>query len=356
MALILIADSSAQERQRLRKIIETQDHVVVEADSSAYCKEIAEYHHPQCVLLNHLLANTPELDLLQTLHTLEIATIIIADQTEVDNLPALTIRDQPILALHPEKAVLLQSLVMVLDRESETSTPQSQSIHSPPNGLDSSPPSLSPPAQIVPNQKSQDKVTALQQLLSIDKLQHLVTLGSDKVSESLTDLTGCSIQFQPSAIETMTAQSLQQLLQGHFGYEPICSTQLPFTGGLNGTAQLFFPQVSALSLTAMLTEENPGSPDFDTLKQEALTEVGNIVLNSVMGAMSNALAQSLTFSVPVYQEAPVADLTQSLASDFSAVILLAQTHFKIKELKVSGDIILFFKMQLFFDLANNTLA
>ncbi|MEO1349410.1 MAG: chemotaxis protein CheC, partial [Cyanobacteria bacterium J06635_15] len=84
-------------------------------------------------------------------------------------------------------------------------------------------------------------------------------------------------------------------------------------------------------------------------------EVGNIVLNSVMGAMSNALAQKLTFSVPIYQETSVEALTHSLGQDTSAAVILAQTHFKIEDLQISGDIILFFKMQLFFDLADSTL-
>ncbi len=52
MALVLLADPSSSERQRLRQIIESQDHVVVEADEGAYCLEIAEYHHPQCMVLN----------------------------------------------------------------------------------------------------------------------------------------------------------------------------------------------------------------------------------------------------------------------------------------------------------------
>ncbi|MEM9161853.1 MAG: response regulator [Cyanobacteria bacterium P01_F01_bin.4] len=350
MALILIADSSAQERQRLRKIVETQDHVVVEADSAAYCLEIAEYHHPQCVLLNLLISGEPDLDLLKSLQALAISTIVVIDAAQPDTRQhCLDLGVSYILFLHPNQDDLLNSLSGTLETEvTVQSQPISESLS--PDGVE---PQSQPFPQATPESS---KVQVLQQLLSIDKLQYLIGLGSDTASETLTDLTDCAIQFQSPTVETMTAKSLQQLLQGRFGPEPICAAQLPFTGGLNGTAQLFFPQASALSLTAMLTGESPDSPDFEVMKQEALTEVGNIVLNSVMGAISNALTQQLTFAVPIYQEAPVAELTQALDQDAGAVIILAQTHFNIEELQISGDIILFFKMQLFFDFADSTLT
>lgn len=335
MALILIADATAQERLRLRGIIETQDHVVVEADSSAYCLEIAEYHHPECVVLNLAMANGQVSDLVRSLQTLEVTILAITDPAQPNNhQQCLESGITHILPLNPPQDKLLTNLAKALN---ESDLPQQ--------------------ADNTPQAEATDKkVQVLQQLLSIDKLQHLIGLGSNTAASTLTELTGSTMHFQPPTVETMTAYSLQQLLKGRFGDEAICAAQLPFEGSLNGTSQLFFPQTSGASLTELLTGEPPDSEEFDTLKQEALTEVGNIVLNSVMGAMSNALEKQLTFSVPIYQEATVADLTQSLAQDSNAVIILTQTHFNIKDLQIDGDIILFFRMQLFFDLADSNLT
>ncbi|MEM9484796.1 MAG: response regulator [Cyanobacteria bacterium P01_F01_bin.116] len=347
MALILIADASAQERQRLRAIVETQDHVVVEADSAAYCLEIAEYHHPQCVLLNLNLSETEGGELFRSLQTLGINILAIAenDQSEVHQM-CLELGIAHILPLQPDQNKLLTSLAEALNGAALTQVPSPTQTEALNNYAQS-------PAQTAALDR---KAQVLQHLLSIDKLQYLIGLGSDTASGTLTDLTGSTIQFQSPTVETMTAQSLQQLLQGRFGNDPICAAQLPFTGSLNGTSQLFFPQASADSLTEMLTGEAPGSSEFDVLKEEALTEVGNIVLNSVMGAMSNALDQQLAFAVPIYQEATIEELTQALAQDINAVIILAQTHFNIEDLQISGDIILFFRMQLFFDLADSALS
>ncbi len=52
MGLILIADNSASERQRLRQIMESEDHVVVEADHGLYCLELIEVPRLDGALLN----------------------------------------------------------------------------------------------------------------------------------------------------------------------------------------------------------------------------------------------------------------------------------------------------------------
>ncbi len=129
--------------------------------------------------------------------------------------------------------------------------------------------------------------------------------------------------------------------------------QLPFSGGFSGTSQLFFLTDSADILTEALTGEEPGSADFDQAKAEMLTEIGNIVLNGIMGAMSNAMTKSLEFSVPNYIEDTIDNLLRTRSAsakprshslDDRATILFAQAGFAIEELQVTGDIILFFQV------------
>ena len=87
MGLILIADNSASERQRLRQIMESEDHVVVEADNSLYCLELIEVHRLDGALLNPFLSGTEqfELKLLQALQQRKIPAIALAEDN-IDNL------------------------------------------------------------------------------------------------------------------------------------------------------------------------------------------------------------------------------------------------------------------------------
>ena len=86
------------------------------------------------------------------------------------------------------------------------------------------------------------------------------------------------------------------------------------------------------------------SESLDEIRSGTLCEIGNIVLNGLMGSISNVLKMQLKYSVPTYLEGKIGNLTSArgnMSSDTK--ILLARTHFTIKELKIEGDIIVFFE-------------
>lgn len=330
MALILVADSSEVRRQTVRSLVEAQDHVVVEADSAVYCLEIAEYHHPQCIFVNPDLADADEVKLLPMLKTLDILTFAIVPSAASESSISVEI-----FQASQDNTELRQKMLAIFRPDLTLSPPLSEPDD----------PAAVPQKAAVPDH-------APSGLVSFDHLQTLTTLGIDQASETLNSLTDCPIDFQVATVETMTARSLSLLLKGRFGDATICAAQLPFHGGLSGTAQLFFPTVSGDLLTTALTGEEADSDDFTELKEEALTEVGNIVLNSVMGTMSNGLSKHLDFAVPEYAEDTIEQLTRSLADIPTSSILLAQTQFHIPDLNIQGDILLFFKMSLFFDITH----
>ena len=160
----------------------------------------------------------------------------------------------------------------------------------------------------------------------------------------MNELTNSPIQFQLPILETLTPQCLEKRLQEYFGDEPIFAAQLPFKGSFSGISQLFFLSDSSAALKEALTGETPDSPDFPLAKEEMLTEIGNIVLNGIMGTMSNAMTKSLEFSVPSYIEDSIDNLLVSHALNEHKTMLFAQAEFAIAELQVKGDIILFFRI------------
>ena len=326
MALILIADNSASERQRLRQIMEAGDHIVVEADNRPYCLEIIEVHRLDGALLNPFLSGTEEIEweLLQALQTREIPAIALAeDKREQVSRHCLEHGVFAVLGKYPSALELEQTVAAALSGK-----PLSQS------------PSQSATLQLSSAQKQED----VEIFSSLDTLKNLVGIGIEQAQVTLNELTDSPIQFQPPILETLTLQSLQEQLQELFGCESISVTQLPFSGGFSGTSQLFFLTDSADALTEAITGETPDSPDFDQAKAEMLTEIGNIVLNGIMGTMSNAMTKSLEFSVPSYIEDTIDNLLRAHYLDSQKTILFAQAGFAIEELNVTGDIILFFQV------------
>ena len=173
----------------------------------------------------------------------------------------------------------------------------------------------------------------------LDALQELLNIGVGRAAGSLNQMVEKPIRLHIPFIQLGTidelAPNVHQIQQS-----PLSSVQLPFQGTFSGSACLLFPTTSAAALVSALigTEEDPDT--MDSLQEATLTEIGNIVLNGVMGSLANILQNQITYSVPFYQETSLQTLLQPVPSDSSGLVLWAQTHFTIEEYAITGDIML----------------
>jgi len=187
------------------------------------------------------------------------------------------------------------------------------------------------------------KLTARQ----LDALQELVNIGIGQAAGILNDMIDSPIRLQIPYVQILTPHDVKEVLEEHLNGEQIAAVQLKFTGSFGGLAQLVFPTNSAAMLVTMLTGEEAGTHDLDSVKIGTLSEVGNIVINGVMGAISNLLQQRLNYSIPNYTEGTIATLLTSGGLGTDTVVLLAQTTFMIERLQIEGDIILIFNVSSF---------
>ncbi len=321
MALILIADRSPQQRTTLRNMVEELDHIVVEANEVNYTKDLIEVHPIDCALLEQKMAEESELQLFSLLEKLKIPAIAISD----DNIET----PQGVLGIIPHSPSpnqLAEFLAMILNQDT------SLNLNNTPN------------SSVLLSTQTSSYNESWQSIFSIQTLQNLLAIAIDKAGVTLNEMTDFPIIFQNTKVEATSYEKLHQELTKILGKEKICVTQLPFFGGFSGTSQLFFLTESAKILTEFLTGEEPGSEDFEQAQIEMLTEIGNVVLNTVMGTMSNAMTKNLEYSVPKYLEDTLDHLLDNMISSSPETILLAQAHFTTEENEIKGDIILFFQV------------
>lgn len=181
----------------------------------------------------------------------------------------------------------------------------------------------------------------------LDTLQELVNIGVGRAASVLNEMIECHIRLQVPFIRVFSPGQMKHELENRLGVSLVSAVRLGFSGSFSGLAQLVFPTDSASKLVALLTNEEVGTPDLDAVKIGTLTEVGNIVINGVMGSMSNLLRQHLNYSLPMYLEDTVEHLVGSKHLESNTTVLLAQARFTIEQLQIAGDIILIFKVGSF---------
>jgi chemotaxis protein CheC len=181
----------------------------------------------------------------------------------------------------------------------------------------------------------------------IDVLQELINIGIGRAANMLNQMVESRIVLGIPVVRVLCLKDLLQELKLRFHENTFASVRLNFTGSFSGKANLIFPTESASMLVSILTGEDLSSPDLDSVKIGTLSEVGNIVINGIMGSISNILNQNLYYALPVYSEDSIEHLLSLNNSSDQTVFLLAQEQFDIEMLEIMGDVILIFEMESF---------
>ena len=186
------------------------------------------------------------------------------------------------------------------------------------------------------------KVTPYQ----IDALTELINVGVGRAAGMLNQIIEAHVYLQVPSIKIFSYAHLEQILN-YVAATSLSVVRLAFKGSFSGTALLAFPPESASNLVNLLTGEESDISDLDSIRVGALTEVGNIVLNGVMGSVSNILKKHLNYSIPVYMEDTIEHLLRGDNWWSDSTIILAKTELTIKKFQIKGDIILLFRVNLF---------
>lgn len=182
----------------------------------------------------------------------------------------------------------------------------------------------------------------------LDALQEFINIGVGRAAGMLNEMVESPIQLSVPVLKVFGGAALKQELEQRLSNHRFSAVRLKFAGSFSGSAELLFPTESASTLVSLLTGEEQGSPDLDGVKIGTLTEVGNIVINGVMGSISNLLGQHMNYALPVYYEDTIEQvLASNYLFDLDTIFLLAQARFEIKRLEIIGEIILIFEMSSF---------
>ena len=181
----------------------------------------------------------------------------------------------------------------------------------------------------------------------LDAISELLNIGVGRAAGMLNQMVGSPIRLEVPTVKILRASELgAELERGRA--EPLSFVRLGFGGALEGTAALVFPPGSAAKLVAALIGEDPEvrTADLDSLRVGTLSEVGNIVINGVMGSIGNILRVRLTYGLPTYLEASLDHLfNQRAAAD--SMVVVAHTRFTVENLDIQGTILLVFEVLSF---------
>lgn len=175
-----------------------------------------------------------------------------------------------------------------------------------------------------------------------DALTELINIGYGRAAGALSELTGYRITLEVPRLGihpiSEMARQLSRVIDGE-----VASVNQMFTGPITGNALLLLDEHSARMLSELLTDESssPGG-GFDSSAREIITEVGNILLNALLGVFGNLLEVQVTFAVPRLRVESVQGVLESITigKDDLTYALLIHTRFHLRASNVTGYLVI----------------
>ena len=170
-----------------------------------------------------------------------------------------------------------------------------------------------------------------------DSLGELINIAFARTAASLSELSGYRVLLNAPEVDVIAIDDLPAAL-GRAIKQEVVSVHQIFSGPVSGDALLMFNYEGAVKLTDLLCEYRAPSHRLDTSAEEALTEVGNILLNACLGVFGNLLRVHVSFSMPRLHLESLDQLLRSITigSEELRYAVVVLTAFSIRESSVSG--------------------
>ncbi len=175
----------------------------------------------------------------------------------------------------------------------------------------------------------------------IDIITELINIGMGRAANLLNQMLSAHIELRVPTVYVLESEAaLEELWQRENLPTELAAVWSRFSRDFNGRTALLFPPESAAKLVALVSGEayEHQSYAMDDLRIGVLTEIGNIVLNSLMSTISNLLGSNLRFSFPAYQEGPRQQVLTGPGPETPMSRLLANAVFSIQAHHITGHL------------------
>lgn len=177
----------------------------------------------------------------------------------------------------------------------------------------------------------------------LDAITEIFNIGVGRAAHTLSSILSSHIQLQIPTISIFTDPDYSEL-KHHFNLDRVSAVTMDYDSHFSGSVFLMIPPESAAVLVSTLVDEEPSPIHMDPVREGALCELGNMIINNLMGSISNFLMETVSYSLPEYKEDTFENILAGKTETDGSSICIANTTMTIEELKVHGNLIVLFKV------------
>ncbi len=173
--------------------------------------------------------------------------------------------------------------------------------------------------------------------LQRDALGEMFNIGVGRAAASLSQIVGEEILLSAPEIHLLSPEDAAKAVLGS-GDQKFSAVTQTFTGPFVARAMLVFPETNALEIIRMMIGEHISLEELTEFEQEAMSEVGNIILNATLSSLADLFGVELHGSLPTHRFGDAASMLVDSGED-RQIILVIQVDLIISKQQIQGHIL-----------------
>ncbi|MFD2366339.1 chemotaxis protein CheC [Pseudoduganella sp. GCM10020061] len=172
--------------------------------------------------------------------------------------------------------------------------------------------------------------------LQQDALLEIFNIGIGHAAAALSDIVNEKVTMAVPSLSFLEFAGVPALL-GVGDEVRACGISQQFRGAFETSAVLMFPEHKSLELVRLMLGESTPLAELSAMEQEALTEIGNILLNACIGALADIFEHELRGSMPRYHAGRSDEVLAAACGNTAEThVLLLHIDFALERHQIDG--------------------
>lgn len=191
-------------------------------------------------------------------------------------------------------------------------------------------------------------------MFDLTELQHdaLVEIFNMGVGNAASAMSGIVHEEVTMSVPTITFQSRTDAATtlGNKESRNICGISQHYQGAFTTDAILMFPEEKSLEIVRLMVGDSVSMEELTEMEQEAMSEIGNIILNACVGTLANIFKHELQGSLPSYHVGSSSDILEVNDNSSQDVVMMLHIDFVLERHEIHGYVAFLLDMSAMLDL------
>ncbi|MCW2248634.1 chemotaxis protein CheC [Azospirillum fermentarium] len=188
--------------------------------------------------------------------------------------------------------------------------------------------------------------------LERDAVTELLNVAVSRSAAALSRMVGKPVAMSVPDVRILSRAEALDTIAGNRNTSLIAVGE-QFSGPFSGRALLVFPETRSLHLVQAIVGEHLTLEEIADLEEDAMIEVGNVILNNCLSGIANMLGCRIEATLPhCFQGGGERIFKRTIRDDDDGIILFTSIDFSIRDRDIGGFIILLMDLNAISNLRN----